>query len=96
MANANDELEDLIRRLESGWLPGIAEPPNAAPSTESEREREVNRGPARWWEPGTLCWHCLGAGRCGCLNCDAGGVLELRAGPCVVCCGTGRIPEKAQ
>jgi hypothetical protein len=40
---------------------------------------------------GRACWHCSGAGSCGCIVCDAGGRLEIEAGPCTVCKGSGCI-----
>jgi hypothetical protein len=51
---------------------------------------------SRWWEPGAVCWHCKGRKRCACIICDAGAALEPRPGPCAVCHGDGKLPERVQ
>lgn len=50
----------------------------------------------QWWEPGAVCWHCSGAGRCGCVVCDVGVALDLQPGLCAICCGSGHVPARVQ
>lgn len=69
---------------EINYLTPLIEPPASSPV------------PPRWWEPGTMCWHCQGHGTCRCIVCDVGGVSESSHGPCVVCHGNGKVPERVQ
>jgi hypothetical protein len=50
----------------------------------------------RWWEPGAVCWECKGTGKCRCIVCAVGSPFEPRPGPCTICRGSGRVPERVQ
>jgi hypothetical protein len=91
---------ETVKRLEEELSDG--KKPTPKPVAEYEINEKspfiVTATPTpRWWEPGAVCWHCSGAGRCRCIVCvEVGGPLEFRPGPCITCRGSGRIPERVQ
>jgi hypothetical protein len=90
------DLERFLAELESGE----AREATQAKLTDAEPVRPAGRhlGEAdlAWWEPGGVCWHCGGHGQCRCITCDAGPGVEPLAGECVICHGSGRVPERVQ
>jgi hypothetical protein len=80
MAKAVNELDELIGRLESGWLPD-ADGDDLAHETEPAALRHVDAD----------CWHCRN-GRCTCITC----AQLNENGPCVLCHGRGKVETWVQ
>jgi hypothetical protein len=92
MNDTKDDLDELLKRLEAGWLPN--EPAAIEPAEKRPAPAEARQ--TRSWEPGAVCWHCHGYGECGCLSCGTARWLEQAKGMCITCKGTGRIPCRLQ